>query len=375
VSWSDFRGSPVKSTEALIQDVKTAAFTVPTASPEADGTLSWNSTTLVIAEIRAAGNVGLGYTYGHKAIQNVAETLATRCLYKHSAFDIPELHSRLVRQVRNDGSHGVTAMAISMLDIALWDLKAKLLGCAISALLGRANESVAIYGSGGFTSYSDTQLSKQLDNWVKAGARSVKMKVGSDPVRDPARVKVARNAIGSSVQLYVDANGAYSRKQALSLADDFAEQGVTWFEEPVSSDCLDELRFVTEQAPSGMEIAAGEYGYDVRYFQNMLDARAVDILQADATRCGGFTGFMQAATIAASYGVPLSAHCAPSLHLHAACAVPGFRNVEYFFDHARIEEEFFDGFMAPIGGRLKPDLSRLGLGLVFKRQDAQRFAA
>jgi L-alanine-DL-glutamate epimerase-like enolase superfamily enzyme len=309
------------------------------------------------------------------AIQDVAESLAKRCLLKRSSFDIPELHARMLQQVRNDGSRGITAMAISMLDVALWDLKAKLLGCSVSALLGRAAESVAAYGSGGFTSYSDVQLSKQLSGWVEAGIRGVKMKVGSDPASDLARVKVARSVIGPNIELYVDANGAYTTKQALRFANMFAEQGVSWFEEPVSSDRLDELRYIAERTPEGMEIAAGEYGYDSQYFRQMLDARAVDVLQADATRCGGFTGFMCAAAIAASYGIPLSAHCAPSLHMHAACAVPGFRNVEYFFDHARIEERFFDGFIAPKDGRLTPDQSRAGLGLVFKRQVAQRFAA
>ena len=126
----------------------------------------------------------------------------------------------------------------------------------------------------------------------------------------------------------------YGRKQALALAASFADLGVTWFEEPVSSDDLDGLRLLRDRAPAGIEIAAGEYGYDIFYFQRMIEAGAVDVLQADATRCGGITGFLQAGTLCAASCLELSAHCAPSLHVHAACAMPNFRHLEYFHDHA-----------------------------------------
>jgi L-alanine-DL-glutamate epimerase-like enolase superfamily enzyme len=173
----------------------------------------------------------------------------------------------------------------------------------------------------------------------------------------------------------VDANGAYATKEALALANRFAESNVSWFEEPVSSDHLVELRFVRDSLPPPMEVAAGEYGYDTFYFRRMLEAEAVDVLQLDATRCGGFTGFLQAVAVAQSFGCPLSAHCAPTLHMHVGCAVPNFRHVEYFHDHVRIEEMLFDGFIAAKNGRLAPDPSAPGLGLTFKRQDAKRYAA
>jgi L-alanine-DL-glutamate epimerase-like enolase superfamily enzyme len=361
--------------EAPICDVKVSAFTIPTETPEADGTLSWNETTLVISEISAADKTGLGYTYGHKAIGSVAETLEAQCLKQQSAFDKPGLHASMRRQVRNHGSRGISAMAISMLDVALWDLKAKLLGCSVSSLLGKANPAVEVYGSGGFTSYSDEQLRKQLEGWVASGICSVKMKVGSDSDVDPARVKTARQAIGTNTELYVDANGAYTATQALHLADMFAEQNVVWFEEPVSSDYPEELCFIRERLPHGMQLAAGEYGYDGNYFRNLLKSCAVGVLQADATRCGGYTGFLEAAAIARSYGIPLSAHCAPTLHMHVACAVPGFLNIEYFFDHARIEQMFFDGFTEPKMGMLAPDDLRPGMGIVLKQRDVMKFAA
>src|SRR5207248_1073491 len=155
-------------------------------------------------------------------------------------------------------------------------------------------------------------------------------------------------AIGPEAQLYVDANGAYTRKQALAQAEAFAEIGVIWFEEPVSSDDLDGLRLLRDRSPAGIRIAAGEYGYDLFYFRRMLEAGAVDVLQADATRCAGVTGFLAAAALCEAHNMPFSAHTAPSLHTHLCCAAATVMNVEYFHDHARIERLLLDGAREPV---------------------------
>jgi L-alanine-DL-glutamate epimerase-like enolase superfamily enzyme len=263
-------------------------------------------------------------------------------------------------------------MALAALDTALWDLKARLLGLPLVTLLGAARASIPVYGSGGFTSYTRDRLAAQLGGWAEQGMRFVKMKVGRSPQDDPARVRAARRAI-ASCELFVDANGAYTRKQALAEAAAFAEQGVTWFEEPVSSDDLEGLRLVRERAPAGMAIAAGEYGHDANYFRRMLEAAAVDVLQADATRCGGITGFVQAAALCEAHGLPLSSHCAPSLHLPLMCALRPGVHLEYFHDHARIEEMLFDGFCTPRDGLMAPDRSRVGLGIELKSRDAEPY--
>ena len=360
---------------ACIEQIAVSAYTIPTDAPEADGTLAWDSTTLVLTEIRAGGVVGIGYTYGNAAIVMLAKRLGEMCLMRKRAFDIPALHTAMLEEVRNEGSRGIGAMAISALDIALWDLKARLLDCSVLELLGRSHPSVAVYGSGGFTSYSDARLTEQLSSFVENGAHMVKMKVGSDAADDPRRVRVARHVIGPDTHLFVDANGGYAVKEAIALANQFAEYNVSWFEEPVSSDHLADLRRVRDSIPPPMELAAGEYGYDPFYFRRMLEAEAVDVLQLDATRCRGFTGFLEGAAVARSFGCPLSAHCAPTLHMHVGCAVPNFRHLEYFHDHVRIEEMLFDGFIAARDGRLTPDSSVPGLGLTFKRQDAERYTA
>ena len=199
--------------------------------------------------------------------------------------------------------------------------------------------------------------------WAGQGIRAVKMKVGAHPDEDVRRVAAARSAIGAHTELMVDANGAYARKQALAFARAFADVGVTWFEEPVSSDDLEGLRLVRDLAPTGMEVAAGEYGYDAPYFRRMLEAGAVDVLQADATRCMGVTGFLQAAALAQASMIPLSAHTAPALHVHLGCAVPAVRHLEYFHDHVRVERLLFEGATEPHDGLLAPDLGRPGLGL------------
>jgi L-alanine-DL-glutamate epimerase-like enolase superfamily enzyme len=356
-----------------ITAVTASAYTIPTDAPEADGTLSWDRTTLVLAEVTAGGKTGLGYTYAHDAAATLIQGKLAEAILGSDAFAIAAAWQAMLHAIRNLGRPGLVATAISAVDVALWDLKAKLLDLPLVVLLGAARETVPVYGSGGFTSYPVARLQTQLAQWAEQGARWVKMKVGSDPAADAARAAAARDAIGSA-QLFVDANGAYDRKQALAFAERFAELGVRWFEEPVSSDDLDGLRLLRDRAPAGMRIAAGEYGYDAFYFRRMLEAGAVDVLQADATRCLGITGFLAADALCDARSLPLSSHCAPALHLHAALAAKRFWNVEWFHDHVRIEAMLFDGAPRLADGLIRADLARPGLGLAFKRADAARYA-
>lgn len=352
-----------------------SAYKVPTDAPESDGTLEWDSTTLVLVDVDAGGKHGIGYSYADTATATLIRDKLAELVEGRDAMDIAGVWQALVHAIRNLGRPGIASMAIAALDNALWDLKAKLLDLPLCKLLGMVRDAAPVYGSGGFTSYSVAQLRDQLGGWAAQGLGMVKMKVGREPASDPARVAAARAAIGEGVQLFVDGNGGYSRKQALQLAAGFAgESGVTWFEEPVSSDDLAGLRLMRDRAPPGMDIAAGEYGYDAAYFRRMLAAGAVDVLQADATRCAGITGFMHAAALADAFQVPFSAHCAPSIHAHPACAARPLRHIEYFHDHVRLEGMLFEGALRPVDGALHPDLSRPGLGLELKRADAKRYA-
>ncbi|RVU17577.1 mandelate racemase [Streptomyces antnestii] len=357
--------------------VEAAAYIVPTDAPEADGTLAWDSTTLILARVRSADTVGLGYTYGaagtaHVIDQELAHVVTGRC-----AWDVPAANEAMSRAVRITGRPGLVAGAISAVDMALWDLKARLLGLPLTRLLGASTKDVPVYGSGGFTTYDDQQQDRQLRGWVEdQGIPRVKIKIGeswgrAEP-RDRDRVAKARRSIGDDSELYVDANGAYTRKQAISVAGQLEDQGVTWFEEPVSSDDLEGLAQI--RAATAIDVAAGEYGYTLPYFWHMIRAGSVDCLQADATRCGGITVWLRAAALAQAAGLEISGHCAPQVHAHAAAAVPNTRHLEWFHDHVRIETLLFDGVLDSEGGTICPGASdAAGHGLAFRHRAGEPF--
>lgn len=357
-----------------VERLDVSAYTIPTDAPESDGTLRWDSTTIVVVEANGGGTAGIGYSYTHAAAAGLIRDLLAEVVRGSDAMDVAAAWAAMRHAVRNLGRPGLASTAIAAVDTALWDLKAHLLDVALVTLLGAVRETIPLYGSGGFTSYPPERLREQLGEWAEQGFAFVKMKVGRHPGDDPERVRAAREAIGQGVELFVDANGAFERKAALAFAASLAELGVTYFEEPVSSDDLEGLRLLRDRGPAGMRIAAGEYGYDLVYFRRMLEAGAVDILQADVTRCGGITELLRVGALCEAYSLPLSGHTAPMLHAHAACAIPAMRHLEWFHDHARIERMLFDGVLVPERGKLRPDRSRPGIGIELKRSDAARYA-
>ncbi|HEX5496204.1 MAG TPA: enolase C-terminal domain-like protein [Mycobacteriales bacterium] len=364
------------SSTVPVDRVEVAVFEFPTDAPESDGTLWWDCTTMVLVTAFAGDQVGLGYTYAGPAAATVVTGTLASVVTGRDALTPTASWAAMQRQVRNLGKPGLVAEAISAVDIALWDLHARLLDVPVSVALGALHEQVPVYGSGGFTSYDDQQLSGQLEDWVDAGIPRVKIKVGRDPDADAHRVAVARSAIGEDTELFVDANGAYTRKQALWWANWYAQYDIRWFEEPVSSDDLTGLRLLRDAGPGRLDIAAGEYGYHLPYFHQMLKAGAVDCLQADPTRCLGFSGLLRVAALCDARSIDLSLHCAPQVSAHVAAAVWHLRHLEYFHDHVRIEAMVFDGVLDPQpGGLLRPDRSRPGLGLQVRQADIEKYRA
>ncbi len=357
-----------------IEAVSVCAYKVPTERPESDGTLEWDATTMVYVEIRSGAVTGIGYTYGSAAVARFIGDSLSDVLLHANALDTAARWSDLVAKIRNDGRGGIASMAVSALDIALWDLKGKILGAPLCTLLGNARDAVPLYGSGGFTSLDTRELVRHMSHWVESGIPRVKMKIGRRPEHDEERVAAVRRAIGHEAELFVDANGAYSVKQALAMARTFERHGVSWFEEPVYHRDLTGNATVCAHAPPSMEVSNGEYGYAPDDFEALAQARAADVIQADVTRCGGFTGFAIVDAICQTHSLALSSHCAPYVTLHAALAAKQLRHVEYFFDHVRIERLFFDGAREPKDGTLVPDLNRPGIGLELKRQEAERYA-
>ncbi|MET9762276.1 enolase C-terminal domain-like protein [Streptomyces sp. NPDC006372] len=350
---------------------------MPTDAPEADGTLSWDSTTLVLATVRCGPVTGIGYTYAPAAAARIIDDLLAGIVVGSPVLDVPRLNEAMHRAVRNAGLPGVAAQAIAAVDIALWDCKARLLDLPLVDLLGTARRDVPIYGSGGFTTYDADRQDRQLRGWAEEeGIPRVKIKIGESwgqcEERDLRRVAEARASIGDEPALYVDANGAYGAKQAVRVADALADEGVTWFEEPVSSDHLALLARIRDHVTA--DVTAGEYGYTLPYFEHMLAAGAVDCLQADITRCGGITVWLRVAALAQSRGLDVSGHCAPHAHVHAAAAVPNLRHLEWFHDHVRMERTLFDGVLDPGGGSITPgSVAEPGLGLTLNTERARQY--
>jgi L-alanine-DL-glutamate epimerase-like enolase superfamily enzyme len=360
----------------VVEGLDTAVYVVPTDAPEADGTLAWDKTTLVLVTARAGGRQGIGWSYTAAAAAPVVTGILSDAVAGRSALDVTGTNEAMTRALRNVGRPGIGATALSAADIALWDLKARLLGCPVAGLIGRAHDGVPVYGSGGFTSYDDAQTREQLSGWVhKDRIPRVKIKIGeswgSNESRDLARVALAREVIGPDTELYVDANGGYSTGQAVRMAAQMDQFGVTWFEEPVSSQDVEGLAVIRRQVRP--DVTAGEYSWTLADSARLLSAEAVDCLQLDVTRCGGITDFLRGAALAAGHNVQVSGHCAPNLHAQVAVAVPNLRHLEYFHDHQRIERMLFDGALNPEGGVLTPDPDRPGLGLELRSADAERY--
>lgn len=365
----------MSSDDLIVHSVDVRVYTVPTEQPEADGTLAWDRTSYVVVRpLLRNGVCGLGYAVADPATGLLARDTLVAEVVGRDIRDTTACWEAMVRRIRNLGRPGMASMAIAAMDIALWDTKARALDLPLHRLLGPVRDAVPIYGSGGFTSYTEGELCEQLSGWAEQGIPRVKMKIGKDRGRswaeDLARVRAARKAVGEDVDLFVDANGAYDRKQALRIGRILAEElGVTWFEEPVTSDDRAGLRELRQSLP--LEVTAGEYGYHLEYFTTMLAAESVDVMQADIGRCAGVTEWLRVAAATAAWKVPFSAHCGPSIHVHAATVPPNLRHIEYFHDHVRVDHLLFDGVLIPDGGVLRPSDDRPGLGLSLKEADAE----
>lgn len=357
-----------------LASLRSRSYEVPTDRPESDGTLVWDATTMVVVTVTGHDGVGgTGWTFGHQAAATLIDDKLAPIVLDAGSDDPRHLWPQLVGAVRNLGRQGIAALAISAIDTALWDRMAKQRGLSVAELLGRHHDDVAAYGSGGFCTDGPEQIAEQLGGWARDRFPAVKMKVARHPEQDAERLAAAREAIGDDVTLMVDANGAFPHQQARRWADRYAEWDVAWFEEPVTSDDLRSLSRLRSSVPPGIEISAGEYGWDPWYFDSLLRAEAVDCPQADVTRCGGFTGFLQVAALIEGHHLDLSAHTAPLLSVHAGCATRRFRHLEWFHDHVRIGRRFFDGFPEPVRGRLAtPD--RPGLGVELKEADVEHYA-
>ncbi|WP_166906357.1 enolase C-terminal domain-like protein [Mycobacterium sp. DL440] len=357
-----------------IEHLDVATYTVPTDGPEADGTLRWDATTAIVTHVHAAGATGVGWTYSSPAAAAVITHHLRDVLVGRPAHDITAAMHAMRCACRNYGTRGLVGQALSALDIALWDLKAHLQDLPLNALLGRCHSAVPIYGSGGFTNLDDDGLAAHVQQWRAAGCTAMKIKIGQDwgrhVERDLARIQRLGELAGDRVALMVDANGGYTQAQARRVGAALDDLGVSWFEEPVSSDDTAGLDMVRRSVRC--DIAAGEYIGDLDETRRL--APVVDCLQLDVTRCGGYTGWLAAASVAAADHLDVSAHCAPALHVPVAAAIPRLRHLEYFIDHVRLEAQLFDGVPTPQHGQLHVNDTGPGHGLTLATR-AERYRA
>jgi L-alanine-DL-glutamate epimerase-like enolase superfamily enzyme len=356
----------VQKIRPAISGIEVRTYVVPTDHPEGDGTMRWDATTAVVVHAYASDQTGMGWSYTDAAAADVVRNLLAPAIVGTDARDTGRAASALARALRNAGAPGVAACALSAVDVALWDLRARLSGLSLVDAIGRVRDSAPVYGSGGFTTYDDARMAAQLRGWVEeAGVAAVKIKIGEEwgsrTQRDLERVATARDVVGPTVRLMVDANGAYTIGQARRIERDLREFGVSWFEEPVTSD--DPRGLARLRASSVADIAAGEYVYRLSDAQRLLEADAVDCLQLDVTRCGGVTGWLRAAAAAEAHQLTVSAHCAPQLAAHVSVCTVNARDIEYFHDHARLEPMLFDNTLEVTDGVLTPRTEVIGHGL------------
>ncbi|MBC9713370.1 mandelate racemase [Streptomyces sp. TRM66268-LWL] len=349
------------------------AYTVPTDAPEADGNRSWDTTSVVVVAIGAGDTTGTGWTYAPATAADVVREQLGPVVTGLDALDIPAVHEAMRDALGEAGPGGLAGCALSAVDIALWDLKARLLELPLLRLLGAALDAVPVYGSGGFTTYHDAHLAAQLGGWVH-GQRIPRVKIrigeshGRAVLRDLSRVRAARHVIGPRTELYVAAGGAYTRKQAVRVGRALAELEVGWFEAPVPRADPTGLGLVREGVVC--DVTAGGYADDLAELART--ATLVDCVQADATRIGGLTAWLRAAALAQAHGLEISAYGAPHVHAAAAASVPNLRHIEWFHDHVRVESMFFDGVLDPTGGVVRPD-GGIGHGLRLRAEEIEKY--
>ena len=352
----------------------------PDRRPESDGTLEWDSTTVVVVEARAGGETGIGYTLRRRRRRRTLVRRRARVESSRAATPCASATHGwpMGRGVRNAGRPGIGfdgGLGRRHRAVGPEGAAARRRRCRPAR--SGAHEAVPIYGSGGFCTYSLTGSESSSAAGSTQGIPRVKMK-RRRATRTRTRRGSTRCARRSATRptCMSTPTARCARKQALAWAERFrGEWGVSWFEEPVTSDDLEGLRLLRDRGPAGLDVAAGEYGYVLADFRNLLDAGAVDCLQADVTRCGGITGCCTSAGCAtpARSTSRRTARRAVGPRLHRACG--HLRHLEYFHDHVRDRAHAVRRSRSTrVDGGLRPDRSAPGLGLELKQADAEHYA-
>ena len=312
------------------------------------------------------GVEGLGVGTGLAAIRNVIEQNLKDLLIGQDPFNIEKLWNDMFWRVRGYGRKGIAFCAISAVDIGLWDLKAKALGVPLYRLLGPYQETVPMYGSGGWTHFTEKELIEEQTGYVARGWPRIKMKVAKDfgqsEAEDLKRLAAVRKAVGDKVEIYLDANNGYYAKQAIRMSRAFEQYNVGWFEEPVLADDIEGLAAISRA--TNIPVATGEHEYTKYGFKELIARGGADIVQPDVGRVGGVTEWMKVAHLAHAFNLPVAPHAVQLVHLHTACATPNLKVVEYLGVAEEGDKIFYKDIPMPDNkGNWTPFKDKPGLGL------------
>ena len=342
----------------------------------------------IVKVVTDTGIIGWGEGYGPAEVIQAGIKLLEPILINRNPLEQETLWFEMYRKTLDFARRGVLVASISALDIALWDLKGKALNLPVSTLLGgKFRSEIMPYATGLYFSETDPHgenLTQEAQGYVNQGFKAVKMKVGHSIPIDVKRVIIVRKAIGPNIKLMVDANHAYSLREAVQLARLIEPYDISWFEEPVSPEFYDQYRDL--RSKTSIPIAGGECEY-LRYgFQQLLKKDSVDILQVDICSAGGLTEAKRIATLASTYGVEIIPHTwGTGIAFHAALhfisnleQIPGrLKAPDFYIEYDRTENGIRDMLTFPeiemkdgyIEVPTKP-----GLGIVVNEDAIKKFA-
>lgn len=324
---------------------------------------------VIVRIITDDGQEGIGITYnevgGEATAELIRRTMVPR-LIGRDPLETEVIWQEFFHYLRGVGRKGLTYCALSAVDIALWDLKGKLLGVPVYKLLGGNSTRVPVYASGGWTSYSDDELVAEVTGMVAMGYTAVKFKVGvsggTNLRRDAERVRKVREAVGPDIRLMIDANNCFDAARAVQLANRIREFDIFFFEEPVLADDIPGLaRF---RRGTDIPLATGEHEYTKFGVRDLLVNEATDIVQVDGARVGGYTELIKCAALTQAWNVKFAPHAMEHVHLHFAAATPNVLFLERLLIFEGVSDKIFKNAPAPVDGIMEiPDLPGLGLAL------------
>jgi len=315
------------------------------------------------------GLEGFGITYhevGGEATKSLILKNMAPKLIGRSPLETEVIWQEFFHYLRGVGRKGLMFCALSAVDIALWDLKGKIVNLPLYKLLGGNKTKIPVYSSGGWTSYADQELVDEMKSMVKQGYSLIKFKVGVEggrnPRRDLERVRKVREGVGPEIGLLLDANNCWDSATAVQFANNVREYNIMLLEEPVFADDIPGLaRF---RRGTDIPLATGEHEYTKFGVRDLVLNEAADIVQTDGARAGGYTESLKIAAITQAWNLKFAPHALENIHIHLVSAVPNALFLERLLLYEEITAQVYKNAPLPVNGFMEiPDLPGLGLEL------------